>query len=93
MVRTQFALFFPGWNIKLRKILEDFTERLKKYEYFGDVYSEYPDARSYHSASLEYFPRVRRGLTKEEGLFIAKELVKYLKENYLPHQRRGSILI
>jgi hypothetical protein len=93
-LRVDFSLFFPAWNIKLEKGLEDFIVQMKRCGHSGRSYPSYPSVRPYHSASIEYFPYSRFSYRKkqpiETGAFIAKELAQHLKEEYLPQSKKRA---
>lgn len=89
MVETQYILFFPAWNMKLRKHLESYVTFLRRQGYFGYADPSYPSVRSYHSTSIEYFPHMKRGLTQKGGLFIANELTRHLKKDYVSLFKKG----
>lgn len=82
----QFGLYFPGWNRRLRRILEQFAEWYpKKVWVVGHRPDIYP---TYHSLTLEYYSRLIRGysiltLNKTEGEKFAKDLITYLIKNYV----------
>ena len=90
MVNTQFILFYPAYNVRLDGVLDDYIERIKGLGYCGYAEPSYPFKRPFHSTNIEYFPAVRRGITVREGSVIAEELVKHLKEKYLPLFKKRS---
>lgn len=85
--KTHGYVSFAGWNLKLKQVVEEFSEELKKRGYQIFLSSCSPKGRvGYHSAVLEYFPKGGSGradLKIEEGLFILKELINLLKLRYL----------
>lgn len=92
--RVDFSLFFPAWNIRLKKSLEDFVVQMKECGHSGESYPSYPSVRPYHSANIEYFPYSRFSYKKkqavERGAVIAKEFAQHLTKDYLPDlQKRG----
>jgi hypothetical protein len=85
----QFGLFFPAWNFRLERTLENFAKKYKKtfgeMEVLGSIPKAYP---IYNSATIEYYSRVERNgkilvLTKIEGEKFAISLIDYLRKNYL----------
>lgn len=92
-VITHGFVAFPGWNFRLRRTLKRFSHDMKRFGYTIYAPACNPFRRiGYHSAVLEYFPNGtcgRRQLEKEDGLFILKQLVTQLRENYLPRFKRS----
>lgn len=83
---AQFGIFFPAWNQKLEKVLEQFElEYRKKVWVIGTAPFGYI---TYHSADIEYYSKIKQkdgilSLTKTEGLTFLLDLIDYLKKNYL----------
>ena len=85
----EFVLFFPAWNNRLKRVLQNFAEEFRD-TYSVEVYGRHPSGYiSYHSMTIEYYPKVisRMGklitLNEEKALCFAEDAVKYLKKDYL----------
>ena len=85
----QFSLSFPGWNLRLERVLKNFAKEYKKI--FGkiEVIGLIPEGcPTYDSATIEYYSKVKKNdkilaLTKLEGEKFAINLINYLRKNYL----------
>jgi len=79
----RFAIHYPGANVRLGGVLDQFT---KAYSENIDLIGRRPIGH-YHSATVEFYSKAknRRGLTltKSEGERFVLDLTDYLKRNYL----------
>lgn len=82
----QYGICFPAWNAKLEKALKDFRDSTR--EKFLLIGHSPRGSPSYHSATLEYFSKVRKDnriltLRKEQGQGFTKDIIDYLLERYV----------
>lgn len=82
----KFTISFPGWNWRLREVLERFEEEYHERVWvLGHAPKGYP---TYHSAIIEYYSKIKKDndiliLTKDNGEKFALDLINYLKKSYL----------